>query len=168
MTAIPDGFIGLLLIVALLNRLTDFRLCLMLKRYRDRLPSRRNLAAASTARCFRTPANHLSIFQQQDVEDGFWGKMSNGLRCIPIWAKYSGSRREVNPNPRPLAPFLAYVVAFHLLWIAWPFFLYPKLLAVGNTTATYAVLNLAFRFVYWITPVLLSLRSWTASRPLSI
>jgi hypothetical protein len=49
-------------------------------------------------------------------------------------------------------------VAFHLLWIAWPVFLYPRLLAVGNTTATYAVLNLAIRFLYWVAPVLLYLR----------
>jgi CAAX protease family protein len=56
------------------------------------------------------------------------------------------------------APFLAYVVAFHLLWIAWPFFLYPRLLSVGNTTLTYWALNLTFRFLYWIAPVLLYLR----------
>src|SRR5262245_29032867 len=56
------------------------------------------------------------------------------------------------------APFLLYVAALHLLWIAWPFVLYPKLLTVGNATFEYALLNLTFRFVYWIAPVLLYLR----------
>jgi membrane protease YdiL (CAAX protease family) len=62
-----------------------------------------------------------------------------------------------SPN-RPLAPFLLYVVAFHVLWIAWPFVIYPRLLAVGNTTLTYAALNLTFRFLFWIAPVLIYLR----------
>jgi CAAX protease family protein len=57
-----------------------------------------------------------------------------------------------------LAPFIGYVVAFHLLWIAWPFFLYPRLQAVGGRTFTYAALNLGFRFLYWIAPVLAYLR----------
>ena len=56
------------------------------------------------------------------------------------------------------APFLLYVAAFHVLWIAWPFFLYPRLLTVGNATFQYALLNLTFRFLYWIAPVLLYLR----------
>lgn len=57
-----------------------------------------------------------------------------------------------------LAPFVIYVVAFHLLWIAWPVFLYPRLLTVGGATLTYALINLSFRFLYWIAPVLLYLR----------
>jgi membrane protease YdiL (CAAX protease family) len=56
------------------------------------------------------------------------------------------------------APFLIYVAAFHLLWIAWPYFLYPRLLSVGAATPTYAAINLTFRFLYWIAPVLLYLR----------
>jgi membrane protease YdiL (CAAX protease family) len=56
------------------------------------------------------------------------------------------------------APFLVYVAAFHLLWIAWPVFLYPRLVAVGSQTLTYALINLSFRFLYWIAPVLLYLR----------
>src|SRR5262245_27933276 len=57
-----------------------------------------------------------------------------------------------------LAPFLAYVAAFHLLWIAWPYYLYPRLMSVGNATLTYAAISLTFRFLYWIAPVLLYLR----------
>jgi membrane protease YdiL (CAAX protease family) len=56
------------------------------------------------------------------------------------------------------APFLVYVAAFHLLWIAWPVFLYPRVITFGSTTLTYAVINLSFRFLYWIAPVLLYLR----------
>jgi len=59
---------------------------------------------------------------------------------------------------RSFAPFLVYVAAFHLLWIAWPVFLYPRLVAVGSETLTYALINLSFRFLYWIAPVLLYLR----------
>jgi membrane protease YdiL (CAAX protease family) len=57
-----------------------------------------------------------------------------------------------------LTPFLAYVAVFHVLWIAWPFFLYPRLMSLGDTTLMYAALNLSFRFLYWIAPVLLYLR----------
>ena len=64
----------------------------------------------------------------------------------------------MNSTHRSFTPFLLYVVAFHLLWIAWPFVIYPRLLAVGNTTFAYAALNLSFRFLFWIAPVLLYLR----------
>jgi CAAX protease family protein len=66
--------------------------------------------------------------------------------------------RALGHSRSSVAPFLLYVTAFHLLWIAWPFFLYPRLTAVGSTTLAYAVLNLAFRFLFWIAPVLLYLR----------
>jgi len=56
------------------------------------------------------------------------------------------------------APFLIYVVAFHVLWIAWPWLIYPRLLAVGDRTLAYALLNLAFRLLFWVAPVLLYLR----------
>jgi membrane protease YdiL (CAAX protease family) len=56
------------------------------------------------------------------------------------------------------APFLVYVAAFHLLWIAWPLFLYPRVVTLGSATLTYALINLSFRFLYWIAPVLLYLR----------
>jgi hypothetical protein len=39
----------------------------------------------------------------------------------------------------------------------------PKLLAVGNATLAYAALNLTFRFLYWIAPVLLTCDMWTVS-----
>src|SRR5689334_15672935 len=61
-------------------------------------------------------------------------------------------------NRTSFAPFLVYVAAFHLLWIAWPLFLYPRLVTLGSETLTYALINLSFRFLYWIAPVLLYLR----------
>jgi hypothetical protein len=45
------------------------------------------------------------------------------------------------------ALFLAYVAAFHLLWMAWPVFVYPRLLAVGDRTLAYAALNISLRLV---------------------
>lgn len=56
------------------------------------------------------------------------------------------------------APFLAYVVAFHLAWIAWPYLVYPRLVAVGEKTLTYAVLHISLRLLIWVAPVLLYLR----------
>lgn len=73
----------------------------------------------------------------------------------------------MSPKNRSFAPFLLYVVAFHVLWIAWPFVVYPRLLAVGNTTLAYAVLNLSFRFLYWIAPVILYLRYVDGVDPLA-
>jgi len=69
-----------------------------------------------------------------------------------------GLRERNDRRPAALAPFVAYVVAFHGLWILWPFFLYPRLQAVGDRTLTYAALNLSFRFLFWIAPVLMYLR----------
>ena len=56
------------------------------------------------------------------------------------------------------APFLAYVVVFHLAWIAWPYLLYPRLVAVGEKTLLYAVLNISIRLLVWVAPVLIHLR----------
>ena len=56
------------------------------------------------------------------------------------------------------APFLAYVVAFHLAWIAWPVPAVPRLVAVGEKTLTYAVLHISIRLLVWVAPVLIYLR----------
>ncbi len=56
------------------------------------------------------------------------------------------------------AAFVAYVVAFHSVWILWPFVVYPRLQEVGDRTLTYAVINLAIRLAVWVAPVLLYLR----------
>jgi CAAX protease family protein len=51
-----------------------------------------------------------------------------------------------------------YVIAFHLAWAAWPYFVYPRLIALGTTTLTYALLHLGIRLLVWVAPVLLYLR----------
>ena len=43
--------------------------------------------------------------------------------------------RRIIPMTR-LVPFLAYVVVFHLAWIAWPYVAYPRLVAGGWTVDT--------------------------------
>ena len=44
-------------------------------------------------------------------------------------------------------PFLTYVAAFHLAWVAWPFVVYPRLSAIGDATLTYALLNIGLRLL---------------------
>jgi membrane protease YdiL (CAAX protease family) len=55
--------------------------------------------------------------------------------------------------------FVAYVGAFHLVWIAWPCLLYPRLTAaLGAATLTYAVVQLSLRILVWVVPVFAYLR----------
>lgn len=65
-----------------------------------------------------------------------------------------------------LAPFVAYVVVFHLAWIAWPFVVYPRLTTLGDATLAYALLNISFRIQVWIAPVILYLRKVDGVEPL--
>src|SRR5262249_11997395 len=65
------------------------------------------------------------------------------------------------------APFIAYVVVFHLAWAAWPFFIYPKLVAIGDRTLTYAFLNLSIRLLVWVAPVMVYLRFVDGVAPLA-
>jgi hypothetical protein len=58
---------------------------------------------------------------------------------------------------RRVDPFLTYVAAFHLTWIAWPFVVYPRLIAIGDATLTYALLNISLRLLIWVVPVVLYL-----------
>lgn len=62
------------------------------------------------------------------------------------------------PARAKLAPFLVYVCACHLTWIAWPYLVYPRLVALGERTLVYAVLNLTIRVLVWVAPVFLYLR----------
>ena len=57
-----------------------------------------------------------------------------------------------------LTPFIVYVVVFHLAWIAWPYAVYPRLVAIGDATLAYALLNIGLRLLLWVVPVLLYLR----------
>jgi membrane protease YdiL (CAAX protease family) len=53
---------------------------------------------------------------------------------------------------------VAYVVGFHLIWAIWPYYGYPRLLALGDRTLTYAVTNLTIRLLVWVAPVWIYLR----------
>jgi membrane protease YdiL (CAAX protease family) len=66
-----------------------------------------------------------------------------------------------------LAPFLAYVAAFHLVWIAWPYVVYPRLTAAfGDKTLAYALLQLSIRILVWVVPVWFYLRYVDRVEPL--
>lgn len=58
---------------------------------------------------------------------------------------------------RRIDPFLIYVALFHLAWSAWPFVVYPRLLAIGEATFTYAVVNITLRLLVWVAPVVVYL-----------
>jgi hypothetical protein len=66
-----------------------------------------------------------------------------------------------------LAPFLVYVGVFHLAWIAWPFVVYPRLIALGERTLWYALLNISIRILVWVVPVFLYLRHVDHVEPLA-
>jgi len=53
---------------------------------------------------------------------------------------------------------MMYVVAFHVVWAAWPLLVYPRLQALGERTLLYAVANLTIRLIVWVAPVLVFLR----------
>jgi len=54
--------------------------------------------------------------------------------------------------------FITYVLAFHLAWACWPYFLYPRVVAIGETTLAYALVNIGIRLLVWVLPVWLYLR----------
>lgn len=62
--------------------------------------------------------------------------------------------------------FFTYVIAFHLAWIAWPYFVYPRLIALGEGSLTYALLNIGLRLLIWVVPVLCYLRYVDRVEPL--
>jgi CAAX protease family protein len=63
-------------------------------------------------------------------------------------------------------PFVAYVLVFHLCWIAWPFVVYPRLTALGDSTLAHALVNISFRLLLWVAPVVLYLRQVDRIEPL--
>lgn len=78
------------------------------------------------------------------------------VTCHVTSQRVTAAPVRIDPRP-PFAPVLAYVVLFHLAWIAWPFFVYPRLTAIGNGTLAYALLNISIRLLLWVTPVFLYL-----------
>ena len=71
----------------------------------------------------------------------------------------AGAGQKPDAVPRSaFVPFLAYVVVFHLAWIAWPYFVYPRLVSIGVDTLAYAALNISLRLIFWVAPVFCYLR----------
>jgi membrane protease YdiL (CAAX protease family) len=70
------------------------------------------------------------------------------------------------PTRTNFAAFLGYVAAFHLAWAAWPYFVYPRLAAIGERTLAYALLNIGIRLVVWVAPVFGYLRYVDRTEPL--
>jgi membrane protease YdiL (CAAX protease family) len=66
-----------------------------------------------------------------------------------------------------VAPFLVYVIVFHVAWIGWPFIIYPRLTAIGETTVLYAIVNIALRLLIWVLPVWLYIRLIDGVNPLN-
>jgi CAAX protease family protein len=66
---------------------------------------------------------------------------------------------SASPRPMRWTPFVSYVTAFHLVWVAWPYVIYPRLTAaLGDRTLTYAVAQLSIRTLVWVVPIWLYLR----------
>ena len=63
--------------------------------------------------------------------------------------------------------FITYVLAFHLTWACWPYFLYPRVVAIGETTLAYALVNIVIRLLVWVLPVWFYLRFVDGVDPLS-
>jgi uncharacterized protein len=60
-----------------------------------------------------------------------------------------------------------YVAAFHLIWILWPYVLYPRLTAaLDDHSLRYAVVHLTIRVLCWVVPVWLYLRYVDGVEPL--
>jgi membrane protease YdiL (CAAX protease family) len=69
------------------------------------------------------------------------------------------------PRASSFRSFLWYVAVFHLGWIAWPFLVYPRLAALGETTLVYAIFNIGIRLLVWVAPVLIYLRDVDGLEP---
>lgn len=63
-------------------------------------------------------------------------------------------------------PFVAYLVLFFALWTGWVLWIYPHVAELGQTTLTYALLNIALRLLLWVVPVFLYLRFVDRVNPL--
>src|SRR5215510_10408942 len=57
------------------------------------------------------------------------------------------------------APFVVYLIVFHIFWMwGYVFWLYPWMRSLGDRTLSYALVNIALRFLVWVLPVFLYLR----------
>jgi CAAX protease family protein len=72
----------------------------------------------------------------------------------------NGGYRMLRMTKKPLAPFIGYLIFFYFAWtFIWVYTVYPWAnKAIGNATLTYALINIAFRFLIWVLPVFWYLR----------
>ena len=85
------------------------------------------------------------------------------MRPRPLAASGTDATR---PAAR-VALFYVYVAAFHLIWILWPYVLYPRLTAaLDDHSLRYAVVQLTIRVLFWVVPVWLYLRYVDGVEPL--
>ena len=70
-----------------------------------------------------------------------------------------GSEREMAVK-NPVLPFIGYLSCFYLAWtLVWVHRVYPwATRTIGDATLMYALINIAFRLLIWVLPVLLYLR----------
>jgi hypothetical protein len=57
----------------------------------------------------------------------------------------AGTKSRSDRRESAVAPFLADVTTFHLVGVAWPNLIYPRLIALGERTLAYALANLPIR-----------------------
>jgi CAAX protease family protein len=55
--------------------------------------------------------------------------------------------------------FIGYLICFFVAWMGWVYVLYPRSLALGNWTFTYAAVSIGFRLMIWVLPVFLYLQN---------
>jgi membrane protease YdiL (CAAX protease family) len=83
-------------------------------------------------------------------------------------AAFAASRTDTTRPGTSAGLFYVYVAAFHLLWIFWPYVLYPRLTAALNARSlSYAVVQLTIRVLFWVAPVWLYLRYVDGVEPLA-
>ena len=66
------------------------------------------------------------------------------------------ARKDVLPHR--FAPFLIYILVFHVIWIGWAYGIYPWLTTLGEATLEYALVNIGLRLLIWVAPVVAYLR----------
>jgi uncharacterized protein len=87
--------------------------------------------------------------------------VTGGFRFLAFAMRGEWGLREPSQSAhRPLAPFVAYVLVFFIVWSTlWVRGVYPwAVRRLGDTTLAYASVNLAFRYAIWVLPVFLYLR----------
>jgi len=68
-------------------------------------------------------------------------------------------------NRSPLA-FIVFLIVFYAAWATWVLVCYQRVRTLGESTLSYALINLAVRGLVWVVPVFVYLRYVEGVRPL--